>query len=253
MADQPDPPERPDDAPEPPDEWRVYSDDQTPEPEPPSEPPPVPYGNTPPVPYGAAGQADFNPVYVTAKSSAAPKLVLLVVALAVLGGVVAGAIAIFSAVDGGIGGLGGIDAKDPEDFAELVEKVEEQTGSTEVFWVGLYDGYIIVDVPYSDDETDNREISYRWDGGDLEEWNKTTSTDQRFDLAEIDPDVIEGMCDPVLDRADGATPGDCYVFISAPQEFSPNGEWFRASATDEFGQSYSVQYDKSGVEVARTP
>ena len=117
-------------------------------------------------------------------------------------------------------------------------------------WVGLYTDYIIVDVPVSQDPTDTREVSWTWRGGDLEEWSKSTSTDARFDLGEIDPDVIEGMCDPVLAGAEGADEDDCYVFISAPYEGSET--WFRVSASDEFGRSYSVEYDKAGVEVNRT-
>jgi hypothetical protein len=177
--------------------------------------------------------------------------VLLVVAIAVLGAVVAGAIAIFAAVGGGVGGLGGIDAKDPDDFAEMVDAVEEKTGSTEVFWVGLYTDYIIIDVPYTDDPGETREVNYRWDGGDLDDdYSKGTSTDRLFDLSEIDPSVIEGMCDPVLELAEGAVPDDCYVFISDPGD--PNGAWFRAGASDEFNQYYSIEYDKNGVELRRT-
>ena len=56
-----------------------------------------------------------------------------------------------------------------------------------------------------------------------------------FDLAEIDPEVIDGMCDPVLAEADGAVPDDCYVFLSKPSEGSET--WFRASASDDFGRS----------------
>ena len=241
MSDQPDPPEK----------WRVYEEDKTPDPEPPSEPPKVPYGDAPNVPYGNA-QPAYNPVFVTSRSSTAPKLVLLVVAVAVLGSVAAGAIAIFSAVDGGIAGIGGIDAKSPEDFEEFVDQVEEDTGSTEVFWVGLYDGYIVVDVPYTDKPGDDREVSYRWDGGGLDKSSQGTSTDTLFDLREIDPEVIDGICDPVLALAEGATPGDCYVFIAKPGPPFGGEAWFRTSAQDEFYRNYSIDYDKSGAEIGRT-
>lgn len=244
MADQPDPP----------DKWRVYEGDDTPDPEPqatPPAPPIVPYGNTPQVPYG--GSQVYNPVVITRSSGAGPKIVILLVALAVLGGVIAAAVAIFAAVGGGIEGLGGIDSQDPEDFAEFIDTLEEERGTTDVFWVGLYDGYIIADVPYTDDKADTREISYRWDGGDLEEWTKGTSTDPRFDINEIDPNVVADMCDPVVSAAEGATPSDCYVFISKPGEFASDGAWFQAGASDEFGQYYTYRYDKNGVEVGHTP
>lgn len=242
MADQPDPPEK----------WRVYQEDATPDPEPEaaSAPPPVPYGNAPDVPYGS-GRSSYDDVFGTpTRSSVAPKLVLVMVGLVVLGIVSAVAVAIFAAVgSGGIGAIGGIDAKDPDDFAELVEKLEDKRGSTEVNWVGLYTDYIIVDVPYTDDPADDREISYSWRGGDLEESNKGKSTDQRFDLTEIDPQVIDGMCDTVLSLAEGSTPDDCYVFISKPAQGSD--VWFRTSATDEFTTSYWVNFDKDGNEVER--
>lgn len=252
MADQPGPP---DNQPDPPDQWRVYEEDNTPDPEPPSEPPPIPYGGTPApphVPYGQ--QAEYNPVFVTStSSSAAPKLILLVVAIAVLGGVVAGAIAIFSAVSGdGIAGIGGgIDAKDPDDFADLIDKLEEEQGTTEVQQVGFYTNYIIVYLPYTTDPSDDRQISYTWRGGDLEEWTRSTSTEPTFDLKDIDPDVIDGMCDPVLARADGAVPDDCYLFLSKPS-IGTEG-WFRASASDDFGKSVWVEYDKNGEQVSSGP
>lgn len=240
MADQPDPP----------DEWRVYEGDPTPDPEPPDDPPKVPYGDAPQVPYG--GQPAYNPVIITTTSrSAGPKLVIVMVAVAVLGVALAGAIAIFAAVDSGVDGfgIGGIDAKDPENLAEFVDRLEEERGSTEVFSVGLYDGYIIAYVPV--DET-TASIAYRWDGGDLEEWTKSTSSDHRFDVTEIDADVIAGMCDPVLELAEGATEGDCYIQIRKPGPPFGGEAWFSAGASDEYGRYYSIGYDINGDEVSRT-
>ena len=75
---------------------------------------------------------------------------------------------------GGICAIGGVDPKQPEDFEEMVDELEEETGSTEVFSVGLYDGYAVVYAPV--DNTDAT-IAYRWDGGGIEEWTKSTSSD----------------------------------------------------------------------------
>jgi hypothetical protein len=55
----------------------------------------------------------------------------------------------------------------------------------------------------------------------------------------------------VLAKADGAVPDDCYVFLKKPSEGSQT--WFRASASDDFGRSVWVEYDKSGVEVGGGP
>lgn len=238
MPDQPDPPNR----------WRVYHEDETPVPEAPPPPPEVPYGDAPHVPYGSA-QASDSPIFVTTKSSGfTPGLTVVLVIVAVFGVAVAGAIAIFATVGSDvISGAAGVDPKEPDDFEEMVEALADQTGSTEVFSVGLYDGYAILYTPV-DDST--KSIGWRWDGGGIEEWTKTTSTDERFDVSAIDPAVIGDMCDPVLEQADGATPGDCYVQIRKP---ASGDAWFSAGASDEFGQYYSVMYDKQGVEVSRYP
>lgn len=233
MADQPDPP----------DEWRVYQGDATPDPEPGDPPPPAP-------PYGAASVSTTPARVAIRRSGSAPKVAMIGIAVAVIGVISAVAIGIVSAVDSGVGGIGGIDAKDPDDFAQVVGRLEEERGSTEVYWVGLYTNYIILDVPYTDDPADTREVSYDWRGGDLDEYNKGTTTDpHRFDLSDIDPEIVDDLCDPVLELAEGATLDDCYVFISNP---GPEGEtWFRAGASDEFNRYYSIEFDRAGAEVAR--
>lgn len=227
MADQPDPP----------DKWRVYEGDPTPDPEPEDRP------TAPKVPYGGPPSA---PVVIRTSSATSwvPKLILVGVAVVVLGVAATIAIAIISAVGGGI------DAKNPDDFDALVDKLEEERGTTVVQDVNFYTNYIIVYMPYTDDPDDDRQISFTWRGGDLEEWTRGTSTDPTFDLKEIDTDVIDGMCDPVLAEADGAEEDDCYVFLSPP--FEGSEAWFRASASDDFGRSVSVEYDKDGNEVSRT-
>lgn len=252
-------PDRPD-QPDPPDEWRVYQGDSTPDPEPPlSTSPPtvgeVPYGQAGPhVPYGMAGTAgtsSFEPVFVSTTRSGASKIALLVVALSVLGGAVAAAIAIFASVDGGIGGLGGIDAKDPADVAALAEELEEFKGTTEVQSVGFYTDYVIVYLPFTSNPQDDGQISFTWKGGDkFDEWTRSTSDQPTFDLASIDTGVIAGMCDDVLRRAEGATPDDCYIHLSKPGEGSK--AWFRAFATDSFGRSVWAEFDKDGVLVGES-
>lgn len=230
--------------PDPPEEWRVYKSDPTPDPEPAQQLPYAPPGAH--VPYGSA-----QPPYsgsAPVKTSAAPKLILIMILVAVVGVGVAAAVAIFAAVDGGIGGIGGIDAKDPDDFAKLVDKLEEDKGTTKVQQVGFYTDYDIVYLPYTTDPGEDRQISYTWRGGGLEEWTRGTSTDPVFDLKDIDTDVIDGMCDPVLKMAEGANLDKCYIFLSKP---SDGNAWFRTSASDDFGRSYWVNYDINGNEVER--
>jgi hypothetical protein len=247
MVNEPDPPQG---EPDPPAEWRVYQGDETPDPEPAPPDPPIQQYDAPPphVPYGQA-QPAYNPITVRASSGAAPKIILIIIAVAVLGGGIAAAIAIFAAVNGGVAGIGGIDAKDPDDFAKLIDKLEEEKGTTKVQEVGFYTDYIIVYLPFTNDPGDDRQISYTWRGGDLEEWTRGTSDSPTFDLADIDPEVIDGLCDPVLAQADGAVPDNCYVFLSKPTVGSQT--WFRASASDDFGRYVSVEYDKSGAEIKK--
>ena len=134
-----------------------------------------------------------------------------------------------------------------QEIPAYAAQLEEERGSTEVWEVGLYDGYAIVYVPV--DSSSTKYDALRWDGGGFEDWTKGTSTYTRFDLAELDPEVLDGMCDPVLDQADGATPSDCYVFIRKPGPPFGGNAWFSAGASDEYGQYFNVEYDKFGVEI----
>lgn len=244
MPDQPDQPGQPD----PPESWRVYKSDPTPDPEPgqqsPYAPPvqQVPYGSAQP-PYAAAS-------FTTVKTSAAPKLILVLIFVAIVGVGVAAAVAIIKGVDGGIGGIGGIDAKDPDDFAKFIDKFQEDKGTTEVQQVGFYTNYFIVYLPYTDDPGDDRQISYTWYGGGFDEWVKGTSDEPTFDLRDIDPDAIKGMCNPVLKAGDGLNKDDCYLFLEKPSEGSQ--AWFHASASDDFGKSVYAEYDKTGKLLSLT-
>lgn len=230
--------------PDPPEEWRVYKSDPTPDPEPEqvAAPPPPP----PHVPYGGA-QTFSTTTFTTTRTSGGPKLILIMIILAVIGVGVAATIAIIAAV--GSGGLGGIDAKDPDDFQKLIDKLEKDKGTTVVQQVGFYTDYDIVYLPYTKDPTDNRQISYTWRGHSFEEWTRGTSDDPTFDLKDIDPQVISGMCDPVLKLAGSHSPDDCYIFLAKPSD--GDRTWFRTSASDDFNRSYWVDYDIDGTEVDR--
>ena len=60
------------------------------------------------------------------------------------------------------------------------------------------------------------------------------------------------MCDPVLARADGA---DARRLLRLPLQAVGLGSeaWFRAVASDDFGKSFWVEYDKNGDEVSSGP
>ena len=250
MADQPDPPE-----------WRVYDGDSTPEPETPTtEEAPTPSWVAPPpdVLYGAPPTQSR---VVRSRSGSGAGLIVLAVVLVVVGSVGIGVYSFIREISGAFDDVTNSnraepvdpkDPKDPKDFAEMVTELKAETGSTEVFFVGLYDGYAVIDVPFAKAKSDLRKITYRWDGAGFSTFTKGTATDPgRFDVGAINPQVIDGMCDPVLALADGATSGDCYVFINPPKPGSKTR--FRAGASDEFNQYFSVDYDLKGREVGRSP
>ena len=241
-----------------PPEWNVYQGGDTPKPEPEPEsesepdpdPPPATWVPTPhvQVPYGSPQQL----VRVTKTSTAVtivPKLVLGFVVLIVVGVVGFVALLIFSLARSAGGPLGA-DPKDPKDFAEMVADIEKKTGRSDVFSVGLYDGYAIVYTPV--DGTSKKAIAYRWDGNGISVFTKSTASESRFKLSEIDPAVIEGMCDPIVELADGVSEGECYVQIRKPGPPFGGKAWFTASASDDFNQYYSVSYDLAGNEIERT-
>lgn len=132
-----------------------------------------------------------------------------------------------------------------EGFADLLEDLEAEHGSAEVFRAVVYPGYAVVDVPFADDE---RSISYHWDTR-LEESSKSTSTEEPFDLATIDPAGFESMCDAVRETVED--PEDCYLILEKPD--APDGGWISAYTSNEFGQSSYIVFDLDGDEVSRYP
>lgn len=132
-----------------------------------------------------------------------------------------------------------------EGFADLLEDLEAEHGSTEVFRAVVYPGYAVVDVPFADDE---RSVSYHWDTR-LEESSKSTSTEEPFDLAAVDPAGFDRMCDAVRETVED--PEDCYLILEKPDE--PDGGWVSAYTSNEFGQTSYIVFDLDGDEVSRYP
>ena len=100
----------------------------------------------------------------------------------------------------------------PEGFADLVAALEEETGSSTVFEAVLYPGYAVVNVPV--DATSARSHSFYWDGELDESGSKSTTTYERFDLADIDPTVVVSVVDQA--RAKVEDPQTWYSIIRAP-------------------------------------
>ena len=173
-------------------------------------------------------------------------------------GLVAGVIAIIAAIVSGVStaideddlptepgvepGRGEVNVMSVEGFADLVAAIEEETGSSTVFEAVLYPGYAVVDVPV--DATTNREHSYYWDG-DLEETGSKSTTDyRRFDLADVDANVVVSIVDQA--RAKVEDPQSWYSIIRAPSDFD-DGTWIWGYATNEYGESGYLGGDKAGT------
>lgn len=219
--------------------WKRYQPDPTPdgEPEPGAPAKPRVKAYRPPRQPRPVRSLEERTIRSTGPARVVRRVVLGVVALVVLGVVWL----VWSIVD---------TATQPgpqtvDGFANLLEDLEEEHGSTEVFRAVVYPGYAVVDVPFADDE---RSISYHWDTR-LDESSKSTSTEQPFELATIDPAGFAEMCDAV--RATVEDPEDCYLILEKPDE--PGGGWIRAYTSNEFNQSSYIVFDLDGTEVSRYP
>lgn len=220
----------------PPDEWKTYNPDSSPEKEPsgqiePYRPPTPP--STPVAPRTLQQRA------IRRRSPVLP-LLGAVVAVGLVGwGVVA---IVKSAVGSG-------EPQSVDGFASLLEDLEDETGSTDVFRAVVYPEYAVVDVPVA--ANDERQISYYWDGG-LSESTKGTSDDEVFDLTVVDAAQFDGMCDEVSALIDD--PGNCYLIIEKPDDTFPDRAeaWVSAYVSNDFSQSAYINYDLEGKEVDRS-
>jgi len=210
----------------------------------------------PPAAYGEAHvEAVDTPVPVPeAKGSNKGLLfLLLLIPIGLIAGVVGIVVAIAAAVstapDGDVPIAPGV-APDPDEvnvlsvegYADLVAAIEQQTGSTTVFEAVLYPTYAVVDVPV--DSTTDREHSYYWDG-DLEETGSKGTTDYtRFDLADIDADVVVSIVKKA--RAKIEAPQTWYSIVRAPSA-TDDGTWIYGYATNEYGESGYLGGDKAGT------
>ena len=209
----------------------------------------------PPAEYGAAGaqvdqlQAVKLPKARSQTSGATIGCILVpMVFLVVFGGI---AFAIFMGLrsnqvldPGEKPGAGQVNVISVDGLSDLVDALVEETGSSEVFSAVLYPTYAIVDVPV--DATSQRDMSFYWDG-DLEEWGSTsTSTEGRFDLADIDGDVVAELVKNAQGRVDG--PDTWYASITLPSE-GEDDAWIWAYATNEYSETAYVAGTLDGTLV----
>ncbi len=220
--------------------WRNYRPDETPEPEPSSGP--APY-----VPPAAPRPVRSLEERTVRRTGPRPGPFVAAAAI-VAGGAVAGVVA-----------LGGNDddvaVADPAPvdvgFDALLDAMREDLDSTVVLEATVYDDYAVIAVPYTDDPADQRYVGYLWRDGELEEWTKGTSDDIRFDLAEVDDDLLPRMCAEV--EALVEEPDTCYVIVRRPDADDLREGWFSAYASNEFSQSAWAEFDLDGTVLERRP
>ncbi len=224
------------------DRWSVYRPSEGPTP----EDPVAQKVEQPPPPRTQSVRASrTNPVVVA----------FVVVVLLLMAGVVAVvSIVVGTATDSDDSAADGVFGGDPEvqvltvdGLTDLLAAVEAETGSTVVFGATIYPTYAVVSIPA--DGSSRRELGYSWNGRDLEATgSKGQSSNQRLDLAEIDPAVIP----PLLAKARALieNPDSWYVILGR-DKFQGEG-WVSAYASNEFSEGGYILADRRGREVRRT-
>ncbi len=230
-------------------EIRTYTQDlQPPEPDPSGVPRPA-YGTATTV---ATVRPDIA-VPVKTTTGAGSKLacgLMLLIPLGLIGAVIGIIAAVVSSVNaddtlepGEDPGIGQVNTMSEEGYAELIADLEDETGSSVVFEAVLYPGYAVMQVPV--DETTNRYEYRYWDGSLDEASSKSTTDYTRFDLRDVDPDVIVGLVDEARSRVEDPT--SWYAIVRQPDDDFDNGTWISAYATNEFGESAYLGGDQAGT------
>jgi len=226
--------------------WKQYRPDGTPDPDGAPAQPPTHKPYTPPKPP--------RPVRTLEERTVRKQRIHPVGLLIAVGAVVValGTAAIFAIAGSEDAAAPGADRPQTDKgFDALVAALVDERGSSLVRNAIIYPAYAVVDVPYKlDDLTDEREISYYWDG-DLRESTKGTGDEEAFDLADIDSSVLDGLCVQVEKLLEDPT--DCSIYISKPDPEDTTPEWLRASTSNEFNQSASIEFALDGTVIEVRP
>jgi len=225
-------------------EIRTYTQDlQPPQPDPSGAPRPA-YGT-------ATTVATVKPdVAAPVRTNAGSKLacgLLLLIPLGLVGAVIGIIAAVVSSTSdtpepGEDPGVGQVNTMSEEGYAELIDDLQSETGSSVVFEAVLYPGYAVMQVPV--DPTTNRYEYRYWDGSLDEATSKSTTDYTRFDLRDVDPDVIVRLVDEARSRVEDPT--TWYAIVRQPDDEFDNGTWISAYATNEFGESAYLGGDQEG-------
>lgn len=200
---------------------------------------------TPEPPYATLEQVRAmapQPAKVSKALFIIPLVVVLGIAVAIVGGVVA---LIGAAQDGDGGLLGGddelADVLSVEGYAALLAAIEDETGGTEAFSTVLYPTYAVVELPV--DATSQREEYWYWDGDELTPNDvKSTSSWERNDLSRIDPAVLVDLVEQVRTKVEDAT--SWYAIVRAPDD---DRAVMWAYASNEYGESEYLGARRDGT------
>lgn len=131
-------------------------------------------------------------------------------------------------------------------FDDLRTAIRQETGSTEVFEATIYPEYASLGVPA--EPTGQRALSYFYNG-ELADPGKGRSSYERFDLTQIDPQVMIRLVQKAKRLVEDPT--SWYVIIRKPGPPFDNGGWFSAYASNEFSESGYLQATLDGTIVHR--
>jgi hypothetical protein len=231
--------------------WQTYQPDE-PKGTPQDDEAPPPPTHTPAPPYGATQALEPARLQRLRRpgGGGGPAKALLVgfIALAAVGGVGVGIAGI--AGSDGVPGLGKPDALSDGGLDQLRADLVDVRGDTELFQAVIYPGYASVEVPV-DGSTQRYETRY-WDGDLDDASSKGTASYVRFDLADVDADVMTEAIATAKTLVDD--PQSWYVVIYA--SLAGEGErqerpTITAYASNEFSESAYVEVRFNGAEVRR--
>lgn len=136
-------------------------------------------------------------------------------------------------------------------YARFLEDLKGQAGSTTVFSATLHDSYAVVDLPV--DRSTDRMDGWYWDGetGQLDEWSgKGTSTYERVDLADIDPELVGRLARRVKKLVEDPTSG--HVIIEGRDSVFDDPAQVRAYASNEYSEGAYIAARLDGTIIRTT-
>ncbi len=222
--------------------------------------PHVPYGpSSPTPPTVTGGGTTFDTTFGTSTSTTASgdertgrRIILPIVALAILVPMVIGIVAAVRSYDDGTSGGGAADrAGSPVQlhtaagFAQLVEAVEQETGSATVFDAVIYPTYAVVSAPA--EASGGRSHSYYFDGA-LRRTGQGTTTEPRFDLGRLDAEVMTQLVARARTEL-VEKPTMVYLIVRRPQRSAD--AWWSVYASNAYTESGYLQADRTGKVVFR--